>query len=168
LRGQAPEDADRRERRLLARAESLLGQEESRLVAKNEAFWSQLRPQVIQSRGATLVVGEAVPAGDAQRALDSALTLLQTFGAVPARFARRLVLFGLVDERRDTLTRMGFGGRRLVRVEAYRTGPDSAPTWSVGADAIGTRWTSTGGTGCRTDTRFRNGLVRTPGRPSRN
>jgi len=136
VRGQSPEETDRRERRLLARAESLLAQEEARVVAKKEAFWSRLRPRVIQTRGATFVVGEAVPAASAQRALDSGLTLLRTLGAVPERFAGRFVLYGMVDTRRDTLSRLGFGSRRLLLVDVSQAGPDSSPSWSVSADAV--------------------------------
>jgi hypothetical protein len=135
-RGQSPEETDRRERRLLARAESLQAQEEARAAAKEDASWSRFRPRVIQSRGATLVVGEAVPAASAQQALDSGLALLRTAGAVPERFAGRLVLYGMVDTRRDTLLRLGFGSRRLLRVDVSHTGPDSAPSWSVSADAV--------------------------------
>jgi len=136
VRGQSPEETDRRERRLLARAESLLAQEEVQAAATQGAFWSRFRPRVIQSRGATLVVGEAVPAASAQQALDSGLTLLRTFGAVPERFAGRLVLYGMVDTRRDTLSRLGFGSRRLLPVDVSQTGPDSAQSWSVGAGAV--------------------------------
>jgi hypothetical protein len=136
VRGQSPEETDRRERRLLARAESLQAQEAVRADARQSAYWSRFRPRVIQSRGATLVVGEAVSAASAQQALDSGLTLLRTFGAVPERFAGRLVLYGMVDTRRDTLSRLGIGSRRLLRVDVSQTGPDSAQSWSVGADAI--------------------------------
>jgi hypothetical protein len=134
--GQSPEGMDRRERRLLARAESLLAQEEARVAARESAYLSRLRPRVIQTRGATLVVGEAVLAASAQQALDSGLTLLRTFGAVPERFAGRFVLYGMVDNRRDTLSHLGFGSRRLLRVDVSQTGPDSSLSWSVSADAV--------------------------------
>ena len=136
VRGQSPEETDRRERLLLARAESLLVQVEAQWAAKEGAFWSRFRPRIIQSRSATLVVGEAVPAASAQRALDSGLTLLRTSGAVPEQFAGRLVLYGLVDPRGDTLSRMGFRGKRQLQVQVDRTGPDSAATWSISAGAV--------------------------------
>jgi hypothetical protein len=137
VRGQSPEEMDRRERRLLARAESLQAQAEAQVAARDSVFWDRLRrPRVIQSRGATLVVGEAVPAAAAQRALDSAQALLRVFGAVPQQFAGRLVLYSLVDTTGDALRRPGFGSKRPIRVDLYRTGPDSVPSWSIGTDAV--------------------------------
>jgi hypothetical protein len=136
VRGQSPEETDRRERRLLARAESLRVQVEAQWASKESAFWSRFRPRIIRSRGATLVVGEAVPAASAQRALDSGLTMLRTAGAVPGQFAGRLVLYGLLDPRGDTLSRMGFRGRRQLEVQVSRTGPDSAAIWSISAGAV--------------------------------
>jgi hypothetical protein len=136
VRGQSDEETDRRERRLLARAESLQAQENAQAVSRAEAFWSRLRPRVFRSGVAMLVVGEAIPATEAQRALDSGLTLLRAFGAVPAQFARELVLFGMVDNRGDTLSRLGSGTRRRQHVAVYEHGPNSARSWSISADAV--------------------------------
>ncbi len=92
LRAQVPPGATPHERALLARAESLVAQVETRRERQRQEDRERSRARLVESAGLAVVVpGQASP-DQVLRSLDTAARFLQGFGGVPDGFARSVVV----------------------------------------------------------------------------
>jgi len=118
LRAQAGESTDARDRRLLARAESLdAGRQEARLAAevRYRAGWLA---RVVERHGLAIVVPAAAPDSSVRELADSAAALLEEFGAIPLSFRAHLVVVWPHADTASVFSAGRYAGRRRVAIHS--------------------------------------------------
>ncbi len=141
LRAQGAEGADARDRRLLARAESLDARQREMRLAGQARERAARRARVVEWRGVAFVVPAAAPDSAVRELADSAFALLDELGVVPRSFLTRLVVvWSSAEDTASALAESRFAGLRRAPVGAplvvyrddrslarrLRTGPEMA------------------------------------------